>query len=163
MPKGKKRKGSDAWKKLLKIHKKGPKRIKINTPRKKDGVDALMIRENVKKILINLKYSNKSVWAIVFKCKCDQLNVRDGIFNMSRNRLKLIAKLLKKGYESFGHNDFMLGCSNEFKLDRIGRCFLSTGTCNSPDIILNIEKTQKEKECLSAIDKHVAMIFAGRH
>ncbi len=122
-----------------------------------------MIRENVKKILINLKYSNNSVWAIVFKYKCNQLNVTDGTFNMPRNRLKLIAKLLKRGYESFEHNDFILGRSKEFKLDRIGRCFLSTGTCNSPDIILNIEKTQKEKEYLSAIDKHVAMIFSGRN
>lgn len=163
MPKRRKNKGTKAWKNLLQIHRKGPKRIRINAPRKRNGVDALMIRENVKKILINLKYVEKSVWAIVFKQKCNELNISDGTFNMSKDRPKGIAKLLKKGYESFEHNDFILGKFKELKLERIGRCFLSTGTCKQPDIILNIEESQAELEKHEATKKHIDALFNGNH
>ena len=163
MPKGRKKKGSDAWKNILKIHKRGPKRVRINAPRKRKGVDALMIRENVKKVLINLKYSKQSVWAIVFKQKCHELNVSDGTFSMPKDRPNFIAKLLKKGYESFGHNDFILGKFKEFKLERIGRCFLSTGTCENPDIILNIEESQATLEEKKSTEKHIDALFHRNH
>ena len=162
MPKGRKKK-TDAWKNLLKIHKRGPKRVRINAPRKRKGVDALMIRENVKKVLINLKYSEKSVWAIVFKQKCNELNVSDGTFSMPKDHPNLIAKLLKKGYESFGHNDFILGKFKELKLERIGRCFFSTGSCENPDIILNIEESQVELQKRAATKKHIDALFNRNH
>ena len=52
MPKRRKKKGTDAWKSLVRTHKKGPKRIKIAVPRSKDGINPLTISEHSKHVQI---------------------------------------------------------------------------------------------------------------
>ena len=152
MPKrrGRKKKGSDAWKNIVRIHKRGPKRIKVSRPRRKGDVDPLVVPEHSKRIQIVLEdgmsYKKNFVGIVVFnQAFTDMGLVQDKTYKMTKNKLTRAGNALRKCIELFGHNDFILGRLRELKLDNcVGRCIVMTGKINKPDAILNITPEKKK-------------------
>jgi len=158
MPKrrGRKKKGSDAWKNIVRIHKRGPKRVKVSIPRRKADYDPLVESEHSKRIQIVLEdgmsYKKNFVGIVVFKQAFSDMGlVQDKTYKMTKNKLTRAGNALRKCIELFGHNDFVLGRMRELKLDNcVGRCIVMTGKIKSPDVVLNItpEKRQLSKHAL---------------
>lgn len=155
MPKrrGRKKKGSDAWKNIVRIHKRGPKRVKVSRPRRRNDVDPLVVPEHSKRIQIVLKdgaFEPKFVGIAVFnQAFTDMGLVQDKMYTMAKNKLTRAGRALNRCIELFGHNDFILGRMRELKLDNcVGRCIVMTGKIKSPDVVLNItpEKRQLSKD-----------------
>ena len=150
MPKRRKPKGTDAWKNLVRLHKKGPKRIKIAVPRKKDGICPLTRTTHSKRIQIVVS-SGKKIGVVVF----NQAFIDMGLSHkttqkMSIDKLTRAGHLLRKTLSIFKHNDFILGQIREMKLDNcVGKCIVMTGDIVNPDIYLNIEQSQTLKTCFA--------------
>ena len=53
MPK-KRKKTCEAWKALRKQHLKGPKRIRLDNPRRKDGIDPITVAKHIKMVEIHI-------------------------------------------------------------------------------------------------------------
>jgi len=130
-------KSSDAWRKLRAAHRKGPKRVRLQRPRKKNGIPALANPENVKKIQIvqGDGVDKHYMILVVFNQVFASMRLRPPrLYTMSRNMLTGNATLFKKVLDEFGHNDYILGAIREKKLDnRIGRCLIMTGKLKEPD------------------------------
>lgn len=143
MPKRRKTKGTDAWKKLVRLHKKGPKRIKVSVPRSKNGVSPLTMPEHSKRIQIVL--GDRKIGVVVF----NHIFVEMGLvlqqqYTMQVNKLTRAGQLLRKTLHMFSHNDFILGQIRELKLDNcVGRCIVMTGKIVKPDAQLIIEPVQR--------------------
>ena len=87
-------KGTKAWRKLRAAHRRGPKMIKLQMPRKKDGIPALANPENIKKIQIiqNSMNNKRHMILIVFKQVFASMHL-SGTYTMPRNRLVGKARL----------------------------------------------------------------------
>ena len=159
MPKrrGHRKKGSDAWKNIVRIHKRGPKRIKVSRPRRKAGYDPLVESEHSKRIQILLNDSKHKIVIVVFnQAFTDMGLIQDKTYTMAKNKLTRAGNALRKCIELFGHNEFILGCLRELKLDNcVGRCIVMTGKINKPDAVLNItpEKRKLSKHALDMTKK----------
>ena len=163
MPKrrGRKKKGSDAWTNILRVHKRGPKRVRVSRPRRRNNIDPLTLPEHSKRIQIALKdnaFKSNFVGIVVFnQAFTDMGLVQDETYTMSKNKLTRAGHALQKCIELFGHNDFILGRIRELKLDNcVGRCIVMTGKINSPDVVLNImpEKRKPSKHVIDMFKKN---------
>ena len=143
MPKRKKKKGTDAWRNLLKVHKKGPKRVRINRPRKKNGIDPLTTEEHARKVQIIFKQScgkDNSMCIHMFKESFHKIGLKEGcVQKMTEKQYTRAARDLEKTFGVFTHNDYLLTNIKEMKLETIGRCILITGKLRKPDATLHIE------------------------
>jgi hypothetical protein len=149
MPKRRKKKGTDAWKSLVRMHKKGPKRIKIAVPRSKDGVSPLTMSEHTKRVQIVVSGDfgiPRKIGVVVFK----QAYIDMGLTHKTVQKMTIVkmtraGQLLRKTLDIFKHNDFILGHIREIKLDNcIGRCIVMTGKIVKPDIYLHIDLSTVE-------------------
>ena len=142
-------KSSEAWKKLVASHRKGPKRVRIHRPRKKNGVPALANPENIKKIQIvqNDGFKEKHMGLVVFKGVFASMNLKQsGVYTMPRNQLNRTARLFKSLLDEFSHNDYILGRLREKKLtNKIGKCVIFTGKIKEPDATFQIMPVLKKK------------------
>ena len=156
-------KQSKHWKKLRCLHRKGPKRVKIPKPRKKNGVDPLLVRENVNFVHVELPCGNICT-VIMFKTVFSQLNLKvSETYTMPIDRLTPAGRCLKKIYHSFGHNDFILKCSREIKMDNIvGRCLVFCQAFTCPDAILKITKSTKDLEQEAERKRHIEELYFER-
>ena len=128
-------KGNEAWRKLRAVHRRGPKRVRLQMPRKKNGIPALANPENIKKIQIVQDdiYKKRHMVIIVFKQVFASIHLK-GLYTMPRNRLTRKATLFERVLDEFGHNDYIMGCLKEMKLDnQIGKCLIMTGKLKEPD------------------------------
>ena len=143
MPKRKKKKGTDAWRNLIKVYKKGPKRVRINHPRKKNGIDPLTTVEHARKVQIIFKQSSgkdKLMCIHMFKESFHKIGLREGcVQTMTEKHYTRAARHLEKTFDVFTHNDYLLSNIREMKLETIGRCILITGKLRKPDATLHIE------------------------
>ena len=102
MPKrrGRKKKGSDAWKNIVRIHKRGPKRVKVSRPRRRNDVDPLVVPEHSKRIQIVLKdgaFEPKFVGIAVFnQAFTDMGLVQDKMYTMAKNKLTRAGRALNR-------------------------------------------------------------------
>lgn len=161
MPKSKRKpKPSKHWKQLRKQHRKGPKRIRIPKPRMKNGVDPLLVRENVKFVQVELPDGNICT-VVIFKTVFSQLCLEvSKTYTMPMDRLTHSGRCLKKIYHSFGHNDFVLKASREMKMDNIvGRCLVFCQAFSGPDAILKITKSTAVLEQEAEIKRHIDKLF----
>lgn len=166
MPKrrGRKKKGSDAWKNILRIHKRGPKRVKVSVPRRKLDYDPLTEPEHSKRVQIVLNdgaSKPKLIGIAVFnQAFADMGLVQYKTYTMAKNKLTRAGCALRKCIELFGHNDFILGRMRELKLDNcVGRCIVMTGKINKPDVQLTINPDKRE---LSKNDGYVKELFSSK-
>jgi len=144
MPKRRKKKGTDAWKSLVRMHKKGPKRIKIAVPRSKDGINPLTISEHSKhvQIVVSGDFGKpRKIGVVVFnQAYIDMGLTHKTIQKMTISKMTRAGHLLRKTLHVFKHNDFILGQIREMKLDNcVGRCIVMTGKIVKPDIYLHID------------------------
>jgi len=143
-------KGNEAWRQLRAAHRRGPKRIQLQRPRKKDGIPALANPENISKIQIiqDDGPSNKRYMIlIVFKQVFASMRLKqERPYTMPRNRLLGKAVLFKKVLDKFEHNDYILGQLKEMKLDnKIGKCLIMTGKLKKPDATFYITRPVIER------------------
>lgn len=137
-------KGTEAWRQLKAAHQRGPKRVRLQRPRKKDGIPALANPKNIKKIQI-IQDDTKYMVLIVFKQVFASMHLRPKhTYTMARNRLVGKAILFKNVLDKFGHNDYIFGRLKEMKLDNmIGKCLITTGKLKDPDATFNITRPVK--------------------
>jgi len=166
MPKGTRRKRgkkSEAWKKLLKRHQKGPKRIKIQNPRYKKGVDPLCCLENVKRVQIILKNESKPKYISVVMFNQSFVNIglfRGDDISMPFDRLRKAGAALRKSFDVFSHNDRVLGGVKEKNFGGIiGRCILFTKKFENCDAIIHIMPPEEEINKREAVRKYVDNLF----
>lgn len=166
MPKTTRRKKSNAaWKKLRKQHRKGPKRICLQDPRQKKGINPLTIPENVKKIQILYSenvHSELPISVVVFKRAFEQLGLRPSVdISMRRGRLSRSGTALIKTFNLFSLNDRILGDGREMRLDGIiGRCLVFTKPFDNADAIIRILPTNEEAAQALATKAHVEALFS---
>lgn len=162
MPKRKKQ--SDAYKKLRAAVRKGPKRVKISRPRRSTHQDPLTKPENVKRVQICLQYGmdERTLVVVMFKQAFSELGfVQHKIYNMERNRLTRGVKLFKKIYEKAPSVDFTRKKFKEIKLGYgVGRCLIFFGSSiENPDATINIQKTKEEQQRAEKVKAYVASLF----
>jgi hypothetical protein len=135
-------KSSDAWRKLKAAHRKGPKRVRLQRPRKKSGIPALANPQNVKKIQIIQDGGVDKHYMVLVVFKQVFASMRLGPFyTMPRDKLTGKAALFKRVLDEFGHNDYILGRLKEMKLDnKIGKCLIVTGKLKEPDATFYITR-----------------------
>lgn len=137
-------KSTEAWRKLKAAHRRGPKTVRLQRPRKKDGIPALANPKNIKKIqIIQDDASEKRFMVlIVFKQVFESMRLNsENTYTMPRNKLVGTASQFKKVLGEFGHNDYILGRLKEMKLNnRIGKCVIATGKVKKPDATFYITK-----------------------
>lgn len=156
---------SDAYKKLRSAHRKGPKRVQNSRPRRSKGYDPLSDPKHSRRVQIHLDYETgeKSIVVFMFGQAFSALKfIQDKTYNMDRDRLTKAAKELRKTFESWTHNDFMLKKFREMKIGNgVGRCFVFVGaSVEDPDATLRIGHTQEERRRREANKAHVAALFA---
>lgn len=156
---------SDAYKKLRSAHRKGPKRVKNSRPRRSKGYDPLSDPKHARRIQICLDYTSQkqNIVVVIFHQAFNQLKLVQGkTYNMDRDRLTNAAKILRKTFESWSHNDFILQKFKELKIGNVvGRCFVFAGTSvEDPDATLRIGHTQEERQQREAIRARVAALFS---
>jgi len=163
MPKRRRRKkrGSDAWKNIVRLHRRGPKRIKVSVPRRSDDYDPLVESEHSKRIQIILNDGSKNppkIGVSVFNQAFTDMGLTQyKAYTMVKNRLTRAGHALKKCLELFEHNDFILGGMRELKLDNcVGRCIVMTGKINKPDVQLTINPEKRE------LSKKVKELFSSK-
>lgn len=142
MPKRRKKKGTDAWQNLVRLHKKGPKRVKVSIPRSKNGVSPLTLSEHSKRIQIVM--GERKIGVAVFNHVFVAMGlVPQNEYTMEATKLTRAGQLLRKTLEMFSHNDFIFGQLRELKLDNcVGKCIVMTGKIARPDALLIIEPTR---------------------
>ena len=156
---------SDAYKKLRSAHRKGPKRVQNSRPRRSKGYDPLSDPKHARKIQIHLDYETgeKSIVVIMFRQAFSALRIiQNKTYNMDRDRLTKAAKELRKTFESWTHNDFILKKFREMKIGNgVGRCFVFVGaSVEDPDATLRIGHAHKERLRREANKARVAALFA---
>lgn len=127
------KKKSDAWKQLLRVHKRGPNRVKTHRARRRNGEHPLSDPKKSRRIQVVLKgpFGDNKLGVCVFRTVFEQLGLLEGqTYRMCRDALTRPAMLLRKAIDAYGHNDFVMGAPmRELKLDNIvGRCIVLTGT-----------------------------------
>lgn len=133
------RKGkADAWKNLVRVHRRGPKRVHTNRPRCKNGVMPLANPEYSKRIQVVDKtgFLERRTGISVFNNVFYNLGLKDGdVYTVGPDEPMRALRLLKKPLEAFGHNDHILcGRMREFKLDNVvGKCVALTGSIKNAD------------------------------
>lgn len=138
------RKGkSDAWKNLVRVHRRGPKRVQTNQPRCKNGVMPLANPEYSKRIQVVDKtgFLERCTGISVLNNVFDRLGLEDGgVYTVAPGESMRALRLLKKPLEAFGHNDHILGGRmREFKLENlIGKCVALTGTFSKADATITL-------------------------
>ena len=166
--KKRKPKVSDEWKKLRKQHLKGPKRVKIRDPRKKNGVDPLLVPANTKKIQIWVSegLSKKvPVSIVLFNRAFDQLGLHKNItLNMRRDDLKRCGKSLEATFDMFSYNERVQGTFIKKRLAGIvGRCVIFSEEFKSPpDATINVLLSLKEETRLKKAREYVESLFSDR-
>lgn len=137
-------KSTEAWRKLKAAHRRGPKTVRLQRPRKKNGIPALANPKNIKKIQIIQDDASEQRYMvlIVFKQVFESMRLSaENTYTMPRNKLVGMASLFKKVLDEFGHNDYILGRLKEMKLNnRIGKCVIATGRVKKPDATFYITK-----------------------
>lgn len=139
------KKKSDAWKELVRVHRRGPKRVKTHRPRRKNGEHPLSDPKKARRIQVVLKspFGSNKLGICLFQSVFEQLGLVEGeTYTMPRDAPTRPAVLLHKAIDTFGHNDFMLGNRmREIKLDNIvGRCIVLTGPVRDPNATFIIVK-----------------------
>jgi hypothetical protein len=162
--KKKRKKISAAWKELRKIHRKGPKRVRIDNPRRKNGVDPLTVRKNIKiiRVFINKGYSeNNKMTIIIFNRVFEELGLfREKSYKMERNKLTRAGIAFKKLFDTFGHNEYLQKTQKEMKLDNaVGRCLIFAEHFKVYDTTLYITPAQSEKNERDSTLEHVQKLF----
>lgn len=139
----KKKNGTEAWKKLVRIHRKGPKRIKLSEPRSKNGRSPLTMPEHSKRVQIILENgtcTTQKIGVAIFNKAFEDMGLKQKeVYRMTRNKLTRAGHLLRECLDMFEHNDFILGRLKEKRLDNcVGKCIIMTGTIVNPDAHLYI-------------------------
>ena len=138
------RKGkSDAWKNLLRVHRRGPKRVQTSRPRCKNGVMPLANPEYSKRIQVVDKtgFVKRRTGISVLNNVFSKLGLEDGgVYTVAPDESMRALRLLKKPLDAFGHNDHVLGGRmREFKLENfVGKCVALTGTIKNADAMIII-------------------------
>ena len=133
----KKNRGTDAWKELVKMHKKGPKRITLN--RKKRPADHTPVTDMKQSKIVQLVskdgFSTKNVIIILYKERFDELRLKVGkTYTTSMKTPFRTARILKKALTKMTHNDYVL---KNVKLEKYaGKCVVFAGISKNPDAII---------------------------
>tara|TARA_B110000908_G_scaffold167798_1_gene221391 strand:+ start:1660 stop:2217 length:558 start_codon:yes stop_codon:yes gene_type:complete len=166
MPKTTRRKRgkkSKAWEELLKRHRKGPKRVQLQNPRFKNGVDPLYRRENVKRvqIILNTEHDPKYISVVMFNQSFVNIGLHDGDdISMPVNKLRKAGHALRKTFDVFDHNDRVLDAVMEKKLGGlVGRCILFTKKFEKCNATIHIMPTEEEIKKKEAVRKHIDNLF----
>ena len=157
-----KKKKSEEWKKLLRAHKKGPKRIKLTKERYKKGVDPLTVREHTKRIQIVYVdgATTKKTCSVVLNSSFSNMFIREQkTYEMSSDKMSIAAKSLRRGFMELGHNDRILKRVKEIKTTGIaGRFLVADGEFKNPNVTLYIRTPCKK---LTDTRDHVERLFSS--
>lgn len=139
MPKRKKKKGSDAWKDLVKRYKKGPKRVKLNRKRRPaDHTPATDLSQSkIVQLVSKGRYgSTKNITVLLYKERFRELNLHDGkTYTTSAKTPFKAAKILQPALKNMSHNDIVL---KKVKLEKYaGKCIVFAGISKKPDAIIH--------------------------
>lgn len=158
------RKGkSDAWKDLVKVHRRGPKRVRVSRqPRGLNGVKGLTHPDYSKRIQIIDKRNmfEQKLGICVFKSVFGKLGLKEGgEYSMTDKTLTKAARCLKKPLETYTYNDYVAGDRiRELKLTNfVGKCIIMTGDIKNANATLTIEKELTPQQIETK--KRVAELF----
>lgn len=139
-----KKKKSEEWKKLLRAHKKGPKRVKLTKGRRKKGVDPLTDREHTKhiQIIADDGFLTHNICVVVLNSAFSQMYLgSENLYEMTYGTLNFAGICLRKALTALSHNDRVLKRIKEVKSDGIaGRFLVADGTFKTPDVTLRIRR-----------------------
>jgi|TARA_B110000977_G_scaffold182088_1_gene243375 hypothetical protein len=156
-------KSSDAWKALVKRHKKGPKRIKLPGKRRPKGTVPLDEPKKAKVIQLVredcLFGQKKKVTVVMFREHFEGLNLKQGkTYTMVDGALTLAAKRLLPALDALTHNDRVRQTVHEMKL--VGMCNVIAGTARAPDATFHITPSTEDQESNNNTLAYVRRRFA---
>ena len=152
-----KKKKSEEWKKLLRAHKKGPKRIKLPKERFKKGIDPLTVREHTKhvQIIVDQNYYTYNICVVVLNSAFSQMSIGSKtLYEMTHGTLNFAGRCLIKALTTLGHNDRVLKKIKEVKSNGIaGRFLVADGKFKAPDVTLRIREDVQQKPKVISLPK----------
>ena len=160
MPKSKK--PTDAWKDLVRRHKKGPKRVKLPTKRRPKGAVPLnhpSAAKTVQLIQDGGLCGPKKVVVVMFREHFERLHLTQGrTYTMVPGALTLAARRLLPALEKLTHNEMVTKRPKEMKL--VGMCNVIAGDAKKPNATIHITRTRKDQEKLKRAKEYVHKLFS---
>lgn len=150
----KKKRGTDAWKDLVKQYKRGPKRVKLHRKRRPASHTPATdpSQSKIVQLVSKERYgSTKNIIVLLFKERFRELNLHDGkTYTTTMKTPFKAAKRLKPALTNMSHNDIVL---KKVKLEKYaGKCVVFAGISKNPDAIIHYIPEQKQTPVIS---KHV--------
>lgn len=159
MPKAKK--SSDAWKALVRRHKKGPKRVKLPGKRRPKGSVPLnhpSAAKTVQLIQDGGMGGPKKVVVVMFREHFERLHLTQGkTYTMVPGALTLAARRLLPALEQLTHNDMVLKRPKEMKL--AGICNVIPAHAKTPNATIHITHTREDQERSKKTLEHIHKLF----
>lgn len=143
----KRKKKSDAFKKLIKAHKKGPKRLTLYKERVKEGEDPLLNPSKSKHIQLMIKscYEIQYICVVVLPISFKKMSLSQGkTYTMTNKRLTRAGRCLYKTFDVLDHNDRIFERVHHMNLtSAAGKCLVVAGKFKVPDATLIITSEEK--------------------
>lgn len=156
------KKTSDAWKDLVRRHKKGPKRVKLPGKRRPKGTVPLKDPSTAK--IVQLIQDGgvggpKKVVVLMFREQFERLHLSQGkTYTMVPGALTLSARRLLPALEQLTHNDMVLKRPKEMKL--AGICNVIPGAAKTPNATIHITRTPEEQVKTRTTLEHIQKLFS---
>ena len=145
----KRKKKSEAFKALLKAHKKGPRRVKLPTERtddEDDDEDHLLNPKKSKHIQLVMNGPDTDyICVVVLPTAFKKMLLSSGkTYTMTNKRLTVAGRCLSKTFDVLDHNDRIFKRVHHMDLKNIaGRCLVVSGKFKVPDATLIITSEKK--------------------
>jgi len=165
MPKSKKpksKKPSDAWKDLVRRHKRGPKRVKLPGKRRPKGAVPLN-HPSAAKVVQLIQDGGlcgpKKVVVVMFREHFERLHLSQGkTYTVVPGALTLAARRLLPALGQLTHNEMVLKRPKEMKL--AGICNVIAGDAKTPNATIHITRTREDQERSKKTLEHIHKLFS---
>ena len=135
-------KKTEAWKKLCRVARNGPRKVILRNPRLTKDADPLEVAELTRKVQIRISggYCKGNLVIVLFKKSFAKIGLRQGkTYSMTRNNLTRAAKVFQSVLRSATHNHFVMNRTIEKRFTKTGRCYIMFNKeIENPDAVINI-------------------------
>ena len=164
MPKKKRPKKNAAWKKLLKRHKRGPKRVRLNKKSLIEDVDTVVSTKI--QIIVQKGWTPNYVVVCISETALQKLNLKKSI-ELSPRQAKRHG--LSKAFYALDHNAIVMGMETTVALRIDTYCgpyvcevVVYGGRLRKPTLTIRISNAREEEEEMRDCMSHVKSLFSTK-
>ena len=164
MVKKKRPKKSAAWKKIMKAHKRGPKRVRMNKKTTTEDVDAIEFKKI--QIIVENGWTLNYIVVCISETALQKLSLKKSITLSSRQAKR---HGLYKTFYALDHNALVMGTETTVALRIDTYCgpyvcdvVVYGGRLRTPALTIHITNTREEEEDMRVSMAHVKSLFSTK-